>query len=124
MNALISELGSMLSEMIDLNGSDMDIIRRLAKTSSQTWLEFQLSRCRIVIAFPPCNLETMEHKAKKAQEGSLDLSTIPSLGRYGNSSGSCLHDFVVIGGYAGESIKFSPRASQEEINTTSQPGSS
>lgn len=96
----------MLGETVDLNSSDMDLIRGLARRSSIMWLEFQMYRCRIVISLPPGNLETMENKVKGVQEGSLDLAIVPSLGRYGDTTGgSFLYDFVVIGGLIGESVK-------------------
>lgn len=88
-----------------MDDSQTQNIERLARSVSDMWLEFQMHRCRITISVPGSKIDSMVDKARKAQEGSLELTIVPSLGRHGNREGSALQTYVTVADCAGESLR-------------------
>jgi hypothetical protein len=103
-DGFISELKDTLSDFVELAPSDIQTIDRLCKRVFPLWLDFAMHRCRIVVLLQRTGAISVKDKAALAQEGSLTLTILPRVGRYGNVKGLELETFYTIEGCAGESI--------------------
>lgn len=100
-----SALQSSLSNVIDLSATDLKTIEKLARMAATVWLEFATYRCRIIIRLKgPTHPLSMEARMALAQNDSLELTELPSLGRYGNVIGADMHSYTPINGCAGSSV--------------------
>jgi hypothetical protein len=98
-NALASELKKILDEVVELSGSDIEKIQRLAKQVFPVWLDCSMHRCRIII-----RLEGEDSSSAKRVGSSTTLTLQPLIGRYGNVTGVGLEVFKVIDGCEGEFV--------------------
>lgn len=92
-DALIKQLKSLLIDTVEVKDSTMSTVERLVRKSMNTWLEFGMHRCRIVISDAPWPLSASE-KLQRARRGALDFIVMPGLGRYGNADGIELEIFT------------------------------
>lgn len=104
----LQELGSTLRALLEkitcLTTSDAQMIDRLTKKAATIWLDFAMHRCRIVVRLKGPALLSMEEKVVTAQTKSLELTVMPTVGRYGNVMGVDLDRYKTIDGCDGKSM--------------------
>jgi hypothetical protein len=92
-----------------LEESNIQVMEKLIRKAANTWLEFGMQRCRIVVAMEGSNLKLMEEKVQRVKDGALRLVVVPELKRIGNSKGQDLNVEETIRGYEGEIVEVSTR---------------
>jgi hypothetical protein len=109
MDALKEEFRSMLDDLVNLEESNIQVMEKLTRKAANTWLEFGMQRCRIVVVMKGSNLKSMEEKVQRVKDGTLRLVVVPELKRIGNSKGQDLNVEETIRGYEGEIVEVSTR---------------
>lgn len=102
---LVNGLKDVLGDVADIDGENAKAIDRLAKRAAAIWLDLEMHRCRIVVRLTGTKVRSISEKVSKAQESSLVLTVMPTIGRYGNVEGAELETFTVIGGCEGEKLE-------------------
>lgn len=105
MDDLKGEIAAILGELINLDKEVMQILEKMTKRAANMWLEITVQRCRILIEVSDSRLESAEERVEKALKGTLELTAVPSLRRYGTSAGLDLHLESTVGGLNGEKAK-------------------
>ena len=93
---LITVLENELGRVVQVTEQEIQLAERLVKKASVTWLDFAMHRCRIVICPTGAPTKSTADKVSTIQRGSVALTVVPTVGRYGNVRGEGLDRFTVI----------------------------
>jgi len=105
--ALCETMESTLGDIVDLDDELRGGIGKLVRAAAQLWLDFGMQRYRIVFVMQGSNLESMEDRVRRANEGTLELVVTPMLKRCGNSDGIQFNVDEIIGAGNAETVKIS-----------------
>lgn len=101
---LLAALEDELGRVLQLTEQETQLMEKLAKKAAVTWLDFAMHRCRIVIRPMGSATKSTAEKVATLQRGSLALTVLPMVGRYGNVKGVELDRFTTMKGYEGSAL--------------------
>ena len=98
MNKLSADLRSTIADMVPVNGGVTEKIDKVSRLAVKLWLDFELHRCRILVRLTGTGTMKLPERVEEIRKGSVTLTMLPSLGRYGNNKGSDLENYKAISG--------------------------
>ena len=101
---LLTALEDELGRVVQLTEQEIQLVEKLAKKAAVTWLDFAMHRCRIVIRPTGAATKSTAEKVSTVQRGSVALTVLPIVGRYGNVKGVELDRFTIIKGCEGSTL--------------------
>ena len=108
MDDLIAGMQAQLSDVVDLEDSHVQLVKRLCIIAvNNTWFDFEMHRCRLMISLTGTSLKTTAEKMSHAQRGPLVLTLLPRVARYGNVDGVGLDNCTIISGCEGNELTIS-----------------
>lgn len=104
---LSAELKSMLDGTVQYTEADAKSAEGLVMLFANAWLEFMMHRCRFVLSVGSPGFLSASEKARRGEEGNLELTIVPGLRRYGDLRGIELAGSTVIGDFEGDFFRLS-----------------
>lgn len=102
LDSLIKALKEELDSVVELTEAEPDLIPKLCKQAATTWMQFAMCQSRIVVSLTGEQVKSIPEKVAQVQKGSLALTTLPKISRYGTVSGVELSKCATVVGCDGD----------------------